>query len=116
MTSEWIRIYYTSYWDVPRTFVFRHGQDGYYFDCSFDEVLDDYPPDYRVYRIPADMAAFAEYRWENFEQIGERLPEIAVNRLRFGRNEDVIPSWTQPHGRSIHRSVLEILGPGRTGD
>lgn len=47
MTSEFIPIYYSGFWDVPHAFLTVFEDKLYYFRRGyFDEELDDYPPNY----------------------------------------------------------------------
>ena len=53
MEGEFLPIRYDGYWDVPASFITVYKNDLYYFRRDdFDEELDDYPPNYKVYRIP----------------------------------------------------------------
>jgi hypothetical protein len=52
MTTAFIPIYYSGFWDVPHTFLTVYGDKLYYFRRGyFDEELDDYPPNYQVYLV-----------------------------------------------------------------
>jgi hypothetical protein len=106
--SEWVAIDYRHYWDVPREFVVRRGNDAYFFECAFDESLDDYPPNFCIYRIPAAAVELPTERWGEFREIGERFSDISVDQLRF----HVEPIAEHPMHRSlrfIHESVFDIL-------
>jgi hypothetical protein len=53
MEAEFLPIRYGGYWDVPSSFITVYRDDLYYFKRDdFDEDLDDYPRNYKVYRIP----------------------------------------------------------------
>ena len=45
-------IRYRGFWDVPRIFLVLHGHHTFLFDCAFDEELEDYPDNYKVYTMP----------------------------------------------------------------
>ena len=50
--SEFLPIYYDGFWDVPSAFLTIYKEDLYLFwRDDFDEELDDYPPNYKVYLI-----------------------------------------------------------------
>jgi hypothetical protein len=106
--SEWAVIDYREYWDVPREFVVRHGEDAYYFQSPFDEILDDYTPNFYVYRIPVALADAPMDRWSEFRRLGERLPDIPVSQLRF-RAEPIQGHPLGRHLRFVHESVFELL-------
>ena len=69
--NEWIPIRYLGFWDVPRNFFVRWGDQLLLFDCPFDDELDDYPDDYAVYQMPELMLKDIESNW-----IG--LPDKAI--------------------------------------
>ncbi|MFT5494028.1 MAG: hypothetical protein ACI8V5_004429 [Limisphaerales bacterium] len=107
--SEWIVIFYNSFWDVPRDFVVRFGENAYYFDSPFDDDLDDYTPDFFVCRIPVELMKPPITRWSEFKELGERLPDVPVSEVRF--HSEPIPGQTNPPVslRFVHESLLEIL-------
>jgi hypothetical protein len=75
-------IYYRDFWDVPRIFYFTDRGQTYLFDCPFDESVEDYPDEYRVYLMPdlteADVAgSWAELPRKARAGVG-RLPLSAV--------------------------------------
>ena len=78
-----------SWWDAPRDGVVRIDGQPYRFRCDFDEALDDYPEDYRVWPITeaelrADLARWA--MWVDW-------------RRRFDRGEDPEPLEVSDLGR-----------------
>jgi len=53
MENEFLPIRYGGFWDVPSSFITEYKNELYFFERDdFDEDLDDYPPNYKVYRIP----------------------------------------------------------------
>ena len=106
--SEWILIDYRNYWDAPREFVVRRGDEAHLFESLLDEARDDYSPEFRVYRIPLAAVETPISRWDELHRIWERLPDIPVDQLRF--RAEPIPGY--PMHRSlhfIHESVFDIL-------
>lgn len=50
--SEFLPIHYSGFWDVPDAFLTVFKGELYYFDRGyFDDELDDYPPNYKVYLV-----------------------------------------------------------------
>lgn len=50
--SEFLPIYYSGFWDVPSAFLTLYNEDLFLFwRDDFDEELDDYPPNYKVYSV-----------------------------------------------------------------
>jgi hypothetical protein len=111
--SEWIVIDYSQYWDVPREFVVRRGQDAYFLESPFDEALDDYTPNFHIYRILVAATETPMDRWSEFRQLGEHLPDVLVSQLRFNAE----PIAKHPMRRSlrfVHDSVFDIIKRARS--
>lgn len=52
LMNQWIDIIaYRDFYDVPRIFLVVVDGRTVLFDCPFDEALDEYPYDYRVYQL-----------------------------------------------------------------
>jgi hypothetical protein len=82
--GNWEKIIYKGFYDVPRTFIFRHKNMNLLFDCVFDDTLDDYPDNYRVYILPDFSAAELEGSWERLPSRAIRyLGEIPVRMIKF---------------------------------
>ena len=82
--NEQARIRYRGFWDVPRIFLVEHGSQTFLFDCAFDEDLDDYPDNYKVYSMPEIPDAELPKDWTLLVDRARRyLGEIPVNRVRF---------------------------------
>ena len=82
--SDWAKISYREYWDVPRIFFVEDGDHLYLFDCQFDEAAEDYPDAYQVFRMPplceADFAGSWAPLWE---RALERLGTVPVAEVVF---------------------------------
>jgi len=51
-SEQWVPFVYRDFYDLPRMLVFMAAGRCYLFDCSFDEGVDDYLPDYQVFELP----------------------------------------------------------------
>lgn len=50
--NDFLPIYYSGFWDVPSAFLTVYKSRLFLFwRDDFDEELDDYPPDYKVYLV-----------------------------------------------------------------
>ena len=86
---KWLRIVaYGNFHDVPRSImVLDHDMAFWIFDSNFDDAIDDYPEQLKVYRIGHDAAAArdafrvrdANGDIQGFDLIGS----IALNRIEF---------------------------------
>ena len=56
MTMPWTPIRYRDFFDIPRAFVVEYTGDLYFFDCPFDQRVDEYPDHYDVYRLETSAA------------------------------------------------------------
>ena len=81
---KWTTIAYREFHDVPRAVVLRYQQQTYYLDCPFDELRDDYAPDYEVYLMPDLSVAELGGSWESLaKRATRRLGSIPVESIRF---------------------------------
>lgn len=59
-------IYYSGYWDGPLAFVVSHEGTQYFFRRGyFDDEIDDYPVNYKVYVLPDIAEKDISKFWEN---------------------------------------------------
>jgi hypothetical protein len=88
-TLQWLRIVeYGDFHDVPHQILALDREMAFWiFDGGFDDALDDYPLELRVYRIGHDAAAARDaFRVRDADghiQGFEPLETIALNRLEF---------------------------------
>jgi len=55
MTHQWASISYREFYDFPRAFVVERSGDLLFFDCLFDDDLDDYGPDFEIFKIRSEF-------------------------------------------------------------
>lgn len=75
---------YRDFYDRPRAFVLNIPTGGLlFFDCRFDESLDDYPSSYRVFALKGPLAELpVDWRHINFcEQLF--VAEMPCAEIRF---------------------------------
>ena len=82
-TKRWLPIRYREFYDIPRIFVVEASGDRYLFDCPFDPDLDDYPEQYRVYRLPGDTVIPEAGSWNQLAEKGCLLGEIPTSLVAF---------------------------------
>ena len=70
-------IKYFSFWDVPRTFAFEHGDNVYLLTSEFNDNLDDYPNDCEVFVVSGIGNLSEVSEWTSIEP----LPKIFVERV-----------------------------------
>ena len=80
----WIPIQYREFYDIPRAFVVGHAGSLYLFTCDFDEQIDDYPDQFGVYRLPAEMSERIDAAsWIGIQDGGVFVRSVAVKNVRF---------------------------------
>ena len=79
----WIPILYRDFYDVPRAFIAEHPGTAYFFDCPFDEALDDYPSWYKVYRLGPASNPATEASWGGLSAKGQYLRDVPVAQITF---------------------------------
>jgi hypothetical protein len=88
MNGEWLTITYRDFYDFPRAFVVEHHGEVFFFDCPFDEKLDDYPSEFRVYRLPSNVAKqLTETSWVGLADSGQFLGSVPVTRVQFDNSK-----------------------------
>ena len=82
--EEWLPIRYRDFYDIPRAIVVRYRGTLYFFDCPFDEDLDEYPPAFAVYRLPSSAARQVTHpSWERLAESGEFLTRVDASKLEL---------------------------------
>lgn len=99
--TTWAPISYRGYWDVPRIFLTRYQGDIYLFNCPFSEELDEYPDDYEVFLMPADMHE------ENLPTDWTLVAGLAVRRLGTVPVTDV--QFDPTRRKQVNTSALDQL-------
>ena len=81
---DWHNIKYREYHDVPRAIVASRGNETFFFDCRFDETIDEYPDHYRVYLMPPLGNDQVSGSWESLELLAiKELERIPIRELPF---------------------------------
>jgi len=82
--SEWSKIAYRGFWDVPRTVIAQRDGSLYLFDSRFDENLDTYLEHYEVWRLPLLPDEQLAKSWVGLQHFAlERLPNVGLRDLPF---------------------------------
>jgi hypothetical protein len=82
--SRFVPIQYRDFWDVPRIFLVEYKGLSFLFDCPFDDEVEDYANEYRVYLLPVLHPGELVGSWANLcEKADQFLGEVPVGRLLF---------------------------------
>jgi hypothetical protein len=98
--SQRTPIKYLGFHDVPRNFIVRYHGQTLLFDCPFDEDLDDYPDQYKVFVLPT-------LKDEELPKDWTILPELAIAYLGETPIERVL--FDQTKRQSIDSAILDEL-------
>jgi hypothetical protein len=83
----WMRCRYSSFWDVPRAFVFVYQNKGFELESPFEDEIDEYRPDYYVWdlgNIPPEL--IETLTWAELEARRVRqLDDVPVSAFKFHR-------------------------------
>jgi hypothetical protein len=80
----WIPITYGDFWDVPRTILVKFSDKTIFFDCAFDDDLDDYPEAYKVYELDNEVAAYVkDYAWTEMAKHGKLIGTLPVAKIQL---------------------------------
>jgi hypothetical protein len=102
-----VPIIYRGFWDVPRIFLARHGGDLDLFDCAFDEALDEYPDEYKVFLLPNLKDEDLPDDWTILQDKAlQYLGEVPVNRVQFDATR------RQSIDAAVFRDVAARRDPG----
>jgi hypothetical protein len=75
---------YHSFWDVPRFIVCSVEGTELLLDASFDDALDEYAPDYKVYVGPPELDPASLYWWARSPASeSSYIGSIPVNEIEF---------------------------------
>ena len=81
------KIIYTGFWDVPLAFVVSHAERQFLFLREFDEIIDEYPDNYRVFLLPGIPNREIKKLWPDIEQHAIKfLGEVPVKQVNFDKS------------------------------
>lgn len=79
-----VPIQYMGFWDVPLVFIARQCGKTFFFECVFDQELDDYPDVYKVYILPNLTEGELPNDWTTLSSRAiQSLGEVPVQRVHF---------------------------------
>lgn len=108
--SNFIPIYYSGFWDVPDAFLTEYNGDLFLFwRDGFDDELDDYPPNYKVYSVKNVSLEDAYEPEESYEFVKLlNIPLLLENEI-IGEIPTKEVIFDQTHRKFVHSKVFEQL-------
>lgn len=99
-SQGWLPIRYRDFHDIPRAFVVEAGGETLLFDCAFNADLDEYPTDYRVFRLEERVIPeLHSISWTDLQSQG----------IEMGRVPTAAVVFDQTKRSAIHASILDHL-------
>ena len=93
---EMVPIRYRQFWDFAREFIVRYRGVWLWFNCEFDESLDDYEPDFHVHELSNDGQEKGPWSDLAIRLLGT----VPTNRVTFDAT----------CRQAIQSDILEVLG------
>jgi hypothetical protein len=79
---------YGGFWDVPRYIFLTVDGTELLLEAGFDDALDEYSPDYRVYVLPSGLDSGSLFPWlESPVSESHYLGSIPVNEIQFDESK-----------------------------
>ena len=79
-----IQFEYRDFWDVPRFILCTVEGIELLLDSGFDDSLDEYPPEYKVYALPPELEPDSANSWAQLPSPKARyLGSIPVSEIEF---------------------------------
>lgn len=93
-------IVYRDFWDCPRIFIVRHRDRNYLFDCTFNDVREEYEETFNVYSFSDLTNGTLEGSWEHLSTTANSyLGRVPVHEVVFDPSKR----------RSIDTSIIDTL-------
>ncbi len=98
--SIFLPIRYRDFWDFPRIFLVNYLDGTYLFDCEFDERMEDYSQEYKVYLMPLIFEKDLGKSWKDLYTSSINLiSTISIYNVEFDETKR----------KFVNRNVLERL-------
>jgi hypothetical protein len=99
--TSWLPIQYREFYDIPRAFVVDYRESSFFFECPFDDELDDYPDFFAVFRLPKEVRdQIDNLSWAELSARLERIGAIHADKVEFDQSKR----------RFVSDRVFELLG------
>lgn len=80
----WLPIKYREFYDIPRVFLVDFQGSSFFFDCPFDDNLDNYPDFFTVYRLRNDLRDQVEsLSWKDLSNSLEKIGVVYIDKVEF---------------------------------
>jgi hypothetical protein len=84
MSTQWAPIRYRDFYDIPRAFVVERLDDLLFFDCPFDDTLDEYGTEFIVFKVKDDYKNRVDQpSWTDLRHYADRIGIVPVSAVKF---------------------------------
>jgi hypothetical protein len=85
MSPTWLPIKYHDFYDIPRAIVVEYRDRLYFFDCPFDDEIDDYQDHFVVYELPVDAKEWVGELedWSQLSTQGRKIATVRVSEVKL---------------------------------
>jgi hypothetical protein len=84
MSETWLPIRYREFYDIPRAFVVEFQGASYFFDCPFNEDLDNHETEYSIYKITEELCdRIDSISWTDIVGSLKRVGTVRVSDVEF---------------------------------
>lgn len=82
--TQWVPIRYKDFYDFSRAFVAEWAGDLLFFDCPFSDALDDYEPNFVVFKIKREFRDKVDLRsWKDLGNFADRVGAVSTDSVKF---------------------------------
>ena len=86
--SGWLPITYRDFYDIPHAIVVEFDGGLYFLDSPFDDAIDDYRPEFTVYRLPSELRTqLAMMSWVDLQHHGEAIGAVPTDDVQFDKTK-----------------------------
>jgi len=101
VTAQWVNIRYRDFYDIPRAVVVEWKGYTYLLDCVYNDDIDDYDSEYRVYELPDELRdQLDSMSWTDLGHRGEQVGTVATASVEFDSTKR----------RALNTEIFEQLG------
>lgn len=84
----WLPIIYGEFYDIPRAFIVNFKNRSYFFDCSFNDAIDEYPDEFTIFELCQEISFDSNaISWKVLQTHGKRIGSIRVQDVIFDESK-----------------------------
>jgi hypothetical protein len=81
---QWVPIRYRDFYDFPRAFIAERSGELLFFDCPFNDALDDYENEFTVFKVKEQFRGKVdEPSWKDLRRYADRVGVVPTGAVKF---------------------------------